>query len=498
MAEQDFSGRAAIITGGTRGIGLGIAAELVSRGASVCITARKPDELDAAVAELDPDGSGRAIAARGSADDAEHQRAAIDATLRSFGRVDYLVNNAAVNPVFGPMMDYELAAVRKIFEVNVVAALAWTQLAWRSWLKDHGGAVLNVASVGGIRTGPFLGAYNREQGGTDPHDPTARTGAQPRGPGERHRTRGRQDEVRAGLVREGRGRRRCSLSAAATRRADGHGEARCLSALRRRIVDHWTDRRDRRRHLERRRRLMTDRVALVTGSTSGIGKAVVERFVADGLKVVINSAKSVDAGQAMVAELGEDRTLYVQGDISEAGTAQRLLDATIARFGRLDVLVNNAGTTVRIAHEDFATATPDVFRRLYDVNVVGTWQMSVAAAPHLKETGAGCIVNVTSLAGVRPLGSSIPYAVSKAAMNHLTLLMANVLAPDVRVNAVAPGLVDTPWTADWTDLHEGIKFMAPMQRAAVPDDVAEVVATLIDSTYVTGQVWVLDGGLSLR
>ncbi|HVX68189.1 MAG TPA: SDR family oxidoreductase [Mycobacteriales bacterium] len=243
---------------------------------------------------------------------------------------------------------------------------------------------------------------------------------------------------------------------------------------------------------------MTDRVALVTGSTSGIGKAVVERFVADGLKVVINSAKSVDAGQAMVAELGEDRTLYVQGDISEAGTAQRLLDATIARFGRLDVLVNNAGTTVRIAHEDFATATPDVFRRLYDVNVVGTWQMSVAAAPHLKETGAGCIVNVTSLAGVRPLGSSIPYAVSKAAMNHLTLLMANVLAPDVRVNAVAPGLVDTPWTADWTDLHEGIKFMAPMQRAAVPDDVAEVVATLIDSTYVTGQVWVLDGGLSLR
>jgi ketoreductase RED2 len=243
---------------------------------------------------------------------------------------------------------------------------------------------------------------------------------------------------------------------------------------------------------------MTDRVALVTGSTSGIGKAVVERFVADGLKVVINSAKSVDAGQAMVAELGEDRTLYVQGDISEAGTAQRLLDATIARFGRLDVLVNNAGTTVRIAHEDFATATPDVFRRLYEVNVVGTWQMSVAAAPHLKETGAGCIVNVTSLAGVRPLGSSIPYAVSKAAMNHLTLLMANVLAPDVRVNAVAPGLVDTPWTADWTDLHEGIKFMAPMQRAAVPDDVAEVVATLIDSTYVTGQVWVLDGGLSLR
>jgi 3-oxoacyl-[acyl-carrier protein] reductase len=157
---QDFSGRAAIVTGGTRGIGLGIAAELVSRGASVCITARKPDELDAAVAELDPECTGRAIAARGSADDAEHQQAAVDATLAAFGRLDCLVNNAAVNPVFGPMIDYDLAAVRKIFEVNVVAALAWTQLAWRAWLKDNGGSVLNVASIGGLRTGPFLGAYN--------------------------------------------------------------------------------------------------------------------------------------------------------------------------------------------------------------------------------------------------------------------------------------------------------------------------------------------------
>jgi 3-oxoacyl-[acyl-carrier protein] reductase len=157
---QDFSGRAAIITGGTRGIGLGIAAELVARGASVCITARKPDELEAAVAELDPDGSGRAIAARGSADDVEHQQAAVGATLEAFGRIDYVVNNAAVNPVFGPMIDYELAAVRKIFEVNVIAALSWTQLVWKAWLKDNGGAVLNVASIGGLRTGPFLGAYN--------------------------------------------------------------------------------------------------------------------------------------------------------------------------------------------------------------------------------------------------------------------------------------------------------------------------------------------------
>jgi ketoreductase RED2 len=243
---------------------------------------------------------------------------------------------------------------------------------------------------------------------------------------------------------------------------------------------------------------MPDRVALVTGSTSGIGEAVVRRLAAGGTRVVINSTKSVDVGQAMVAELGPDQAHYVQGDIADAADAARMVAAAVERFGRLDVLVNNAGTTVRIPHDDFEAASPEVFRRLFEVNVVGAWQVTVAAMPHLKATGAGAIVNVSSLAGVRPTGSSIPYAVSKAALNHLTALLANVVGPQVRVNAVAPGLVDTPWTAEWQDLHEAIKVMAPMGRAALPADVAEVVTTLIDSTYVTGQVWVIDGGLGLR
>jgi ketoreductase RED2 len=243
---------------------------------------------------------------------------------------------------------------------------------------------------------------------------------------------------------------------------------------------------------------MSDRVALVTGSTSGIGEAVARRLSAAGNRVVINSTTSVDAGNALVAELGEDRAHYVQADIASGDDARRLVDESVERFGRLDALVNNAGTTVRIPHDDFEAASPEVFRRLFDVNVVGAWQVTVAAMPHLEATGAGAIVNVSSLAGVRPTGSSIPYAVSKAALNHLTLLLANVTAPGVRVNAVAPGLVDTPWTAEWTDLHEAIKVFSPMGRAAVPDDVAEVVMTLLDSTYVTGQVWVIDGGLSLR
>jgi 3-oxoacyl-[acyl-carrier protein] reductase len=159
-AASDFNGKAAIVTGATRGIGFGIAAELASRGASVCVTARKPDELAAAVAALDPDGTGRAISAQGSADDAEHQEAAVAATLAAFGRIDYVVNNAAVNPYFGALIDADLGAVRKIFEVNVIATLAWNRLAWDGWMKSNGGAILNIASVGGVRPGPFLGAYN--------------------------------------------------------------------------------------------------------------------------------------------------------------------------------------------------------------------------------------------------------------------------------------------------------------------------------------------------
>lgn len=158
--QQDFAGRTALITGGTRGIGLGIAQELVDRGASVVITARKPDELEAAVTALDPDGTGRAVSARGSADDEAHQAEAVALAVERFGRLDCLVANAAVNPQYGPLMDADLDAVRKVFEVNVTAVLGWVQQGWRQSMQEHGGSVLAVASVGGIRSGAPIGAYN--------------------------------------------------------------------------------------------------------------------------------------------------------------------------------------------------------------------------------------------------------------------------------------------------------------------------------------------------
>lgn len=158
--DQDFAGRTALVTGGTRGIGLGIAQELVDRGANVVVTARKPDELAAAVAQLDPDGSGRALAVRGSADDETHQADAVAQAVAAYGRLDHLVPNAAVNPQYGPLVDADLSAVRKVMEVNVTAVLAWVQQAWRQSMTTHGGSVLVVASVGGLRSGSPIGAYN--------------------------------------------------------------------------------------------------------------------------------------------------------------------------------------------------------------------------------------------------------------------------------------------------------------------------------------------------
>jgi ketoreductase RED2 len=238
------------------------------------------------------------------------------------------------------------------------------------------------------------------------------------------------------------------------------------------------------------------KVAVVTGSSSGIGEATARAFADEGATVVVNSSSSVEAGEAVAASLAS--AIYVQADVADESQCQALIDATVERFGRLDVLVNNAGVTEVIPHHDLDAATVDVFRRIFDVNVFGTWALTRIAMPHLRAGDGGAIVNVTSVAGVRPTGSSIPYAMSKAALNHMTALLGNVVGPEVRVNAVAPGLVRTPWTQGWGPLHDAMTTQAPLGRSSEPNDVADVVLGVAAAEYMTGQVVVVDGGLGLR
>ena len=235
-------------------------------------------------------------------------------------------------------------------------------------------------------------------------------------------------------------------------------------------------------------------VVLVTGSSSGIGAATARRFAEAGHSVVLNSLKSVEAGEELATEL--PGSLYVQADIAKSEDCTRLVGEVLERYGHLDVLVNNAGVTKMIPHHDLEAATIDVWREIFEVNVFGTWSMSIAAIQALRAS-RGSIVNVSSVAGFRPSGSSIPYAASKAAVNHMTALLAKVVGPEVRVNAVAPGLVDTPWTQDWNTIRERVVRAAPLKRTGLPDDIADVIVTLATTPYMTGQVVIVDGGLSL-
>ncbi|GAA1353136.1 SDR family NAD(P)-dependent oxidoreductase [Streptomyces beijiangensis] len=236
-------------------------------------------------------------------------------------------------------------------------------------------------------------------------------------------------------------------------------------------------------------------VALVTGSSSGIGEAVARRLAAAGMRVVVNSANSVEAGRKLAAELPD--AVYVQANIADQADAQRLVEEAVAAYGRLDLLVTCAGTTRFIPHDDLAAASPDVWRDIFDVNVIGVWQTITAAVPHLRAGGSGAVVTISSQAGVRPGGSSIPYAVSKAAVNHMTLLLAKTLGPEIRVNAVAPGFIDTPWFDGVEGAEESKAHVAaavPLRRVGRAEDVAEAVHDLARATYITGEVLLVDGG----
>jgi ketoreductase RED2 len=236
------------------------------------------------------------------------------------------------------------------------------------------------------------------------------------------------------------------------------------------------------------------KVAIVTGSSSGIGEATARSLADAGASVVVNSSSSVEAGTA-IAESLPTESIYVRADIADEEQDKALVAATLERFGRLDILVNNAGWTARVDHRDHEALTNDILFKTIETNVYGTWWMSRAALPALRET-TGCIVNVSSIAGLRPIGSSIAYGMAKAALNSLTEDMARHCGP-VRINAVAPGLVATPWSEDWDDLHAGMAAVNPLGRSATPEDCAQAIMACVTNGYMNGSIVKVDGGTTL-
>lgn len=237
------------------------------------------------------------------------------------------------------------------------------------------------------------------------------------------------------------------------------------------------------------------RVALVVGSSSGIGAAVAKRLAAEGMLVALNSARSVEAGKSLSREI--TNAAYFQADAGQPGEAARLVGAVAEHFGRLDTVVYSAGRTYRIPHRRLDLVTDEVWEETLEVNLLGPWRTVQAAAPHLKESGEGNVVFIGSLAAAQAGGSSIPYAVSKAALHHLCVMLAAALGPEIRVNAVAPGFIQTPWTQGWTELAADMSSRAPLRRIGQPEEIAEIVWDLTRQTYVTGQVVFADGGFRL-
>lgn len=240
---------------------------------------------------------------------------------------------------------------------------------------------------------------------------------------------------------------------------------------------------------------LAGKAVIVTGSSSGIGEAVARRLSDLGAGIVVNSASSAEAGQRVAAKLPD--AVYVQGDIADPATALSLVGAAEGRWGRLDGLVNNAGVTVDVPLQDIDAVTVEHWDKVLRTNVVGTFLVSQAALPLLRQADDGWIINVTSLAGIRQTGSSLPYAVSKAALGHLTAIMAKHAGDGVRVNAVAPGLVATPWTESWDERKAGVELITPLHRVATAEDIADACLALIGSRYATGHTLVVDGGLGL-
>lgn len=241
------------------------------------------------------------------------------------------------------------------------------------------------------------------------------------------------------------------------------------------------------------------RAAIVTGSATGIGRATAWRLAERGYAITVNYSKSRTEAEETVEGVrarGVDVLLF-QANVGDDSAVRALIEATVHSFGAIDVLVNNAGTTHFVPHTDLDGLTEAVWDDILQVNLKGTFYACRAAMPHLKAR-RGNIVNIASVAGIAGSGSSIAYAASKGAVLTLTKSLAKAFAPEVRVNAVAPGPVQTRWLADHQDMVEQAMTLTPLKRPATADDVADAAVFLADgNTLMTGQVLVIDGGRTI-
>lgn len=241
------------------------------------------------------------------------------------------------------------------------------------------------------------------------------------------------------------------------------------------------------------------KVAIVTGSGSGIGEATAVELARRGWSVVINCSRNVDRAERVQKRCPD--SLLVQADVGEDADCRRMAQAALDRWGRIDALVNNAGTTKSVAHSDLDGLSADDFLRVYRLNVVGPFQMLRACAPALK-AARGAVVNVSSAAAHLGTGSSVAYAASKAALNAMSLSLARVLGPEVRVNTVAPGYVNTPWQANRFGeagakaAAERFAKLVPLKEAVRAEDVADAIVWLLEGARsVTGEIIYVDGGM---
>jgi 3-oxoacyl-[acyl-carrier protein] reductase len=243
--------------------------------------------------------------------------------------------------------------------------------------------------------------------------------------------------------------------------------------------------------------------ALITGAATGIGRAAAVALAEAGYDVMINYSRSENAARetAALAQAKGAKTELFQCDVSDDSCVRKMLASAEQEFGRLDALVNNAGTTSNVKPGDFEGMTAEEWDRVFAVNVRGMFQVTRAAAPLLK-AARGSVVNTASIVGLRPGPQPLPYAASKAAVVSLTKLLALNLAPEVRVNAVAPGWMEGDWMkrmldTRYDDLMARRAKNTPLRRCATAEGVAEVIVNLIVSNrFVNGEVIVIDGGYS--